>query len=124
MITPGCRFLRLVQTIFAISVFVFSSFAHATPSPTPAPPGSIDEKLFSGMQWRQIGPFRGGRALTVEGVPGEPDTYYFGAVAGGVWKMIEGGVKWHPLFDKQPISAIAGLANSTYDARVRSLGWG
>jgi len=40
--------------------------------------------LFKGLQWRQIGPFRGGRAVTIEGVPGEPDTYYFGAVAGGV----------------------------------------
>ena len=48
------------------------------------------------MQWRQIGPFRGGRALTIEGVPGEPDTYYFGAVAGGVWKTIDGGVNWTP----------------------------
>ncbi|HYS95098.1 MAG TPA: hypothetical protein VEL08_01100, partial [Chthoniobacterales bacterium] len=37
----------------------------ATPKPTPA--GAIDEKLFSGMQWRQIGPFRGGRALAIEG---------------------------------------------------------
>ena len=51
---------------------------------TPAP--QIDPKLFSGMQWRQVGPFRGGRALAIEGVPGEPNTYYFGAVAGGVWK--------------------------------------
>jgi len=103
MFTPGCRFLWLVQIIFASSVFVFSSFAQPTPSPTPAPPGDIDEKLFSGMQWRQIGPFRGGRALTIEGVPGEPDTYYFGAVAGGVLKTIDGGANWTPLFDKQPI---------------------
>src|SRR5207253_11425463 len=62
-----------------------------TASPKSAPPGAIDEKLFSGMQWRQIGPFRGGRALAIEGVPGEPDTYYFGAVAGGVWKTTDGG---------------------------------
>ncbi|HXY60382.1 MAG TPA: hypothetical protein VEH26_02120, partial [Chthoniobacterales bacterium] len=44
----------------------------ASPSVTPkaVPPGSIDEKLFGGMQWRQVGPFRGGRALAIEGVPG------------------------------------------------------
>ncbi|PYJ46370.1 MAG: glycosyl hydrolase [Verrucomicrobia bacterium] len=68
----------------------------ASPSPTAATPGSIDEKLFNGMQWRQIGPFRGGRALAIEGVVGEPDTYYFGAVAGGVWKTksIDGGKTW------------------------------
>src|SRR5947199_432571 len=124
MITPGCRFLRLVQTIFAISVFVFSSFAHATPSPTPAPPGSIDEKLFSGMQWRQIGPFRGGRALTIEGVPGEPDTDYFGAVAGGVWKTIDGGANWTPLFDKEPISSIGAIAIAPSDHNVIYAGTG
>src|SRR6476646_7843879 len=76
----------------------------ATPKPTPA--GAIDEKLFNGMKWRQIGPFRGGRALAIEGVPGEPDTYYFGAVAGGVWKTTDGGANWTPLFDKAPISSI------------------
>src|SRR5436190_6783245 len=110
MITPGRRCPRFVQTILATSVFAFSSFAQPAPSPTPAAPESIDEKLFSGMQWRQIGPFRGGRALTIEGVPSEPDTYYFGAVAGGVWKTIDGGANWTPLFDKQPISWIGAIA--------------
>ncbi len=41
------------------------------------------------MQWREIGPFRGGRGVAIEGVPGEPNTYYFGAVAGGIWKTTE-----------------------------------
>src|SRR5437016_796402 len=71
-----------------------------TTSPKPAPPGAIDEKLFSGMQWRQIGPFRGGRVLAIEGVPGEPDTYYFGAVAGGVWKTTDGGKTWTKVLSK------------------------
>src|SRR5439155_25065683 len=110
MITPGCRSIWLVQTIFATSVFFFSSFAQPAPSPTPVPPGNIDEKLFSGMQWRQIGPIRGGRALTIEGVPGEPDTSYFGSVAGGVWKTIEGGANWTRLFDEEPISWIGAIA--------------
>ena len=43
-----------------------------------------NQNLFSGMKWREVGPFRGGRTLTVEGIPGDPSTYYFGAVAGGV----------------------------------------
>src|SRR5205823_1938187 len=110
MITLGCRFLRLVETIFAISVFVFSSLAHATPFPTPAPPGSIDEKLFMGMQLRQIRPIRGGGSLTIQGVPGETNTYYFGAVAGGVRKTIDRAAHWTPLFDKQPISSIGAIA--------------
>ncbi|HEV2351735.1 MAG TPA: hypothetical protein VG028_18035, partial [Terriglobia bacterium] len=44
------------------------------------------DNTFKGMKWRLIGPFRGGRVLAVAGVPGDPNTYYFGAVAGGVWK--------------------------------------
>ena len=68
-----------------------------------------DQALFSGMKWRQIGPFRGGRVLAVTGIPGDPTTYYFGAVAGGVWKSTNGGVSWTPLFDKQPISSIGAI---------------
>ena len=49
--------------------------ADPSPSSTPPPPGTIDEKLFRGMQWRQVGPFRGGRALAIEGIPNEPNTY-------------------------------------------------
>src|SRR5256886_10228832 len=90
----------------------------ASPEKKPLPPGAIDEKLFSGMQWRQIGPFRGGRALAIEGVPGEPDTYYFGGVAGGVWKTTDGGQNWTPLFDKEVISSIGALAVAPSDHNV------
>ena len=104
MIAPSYRSVWLFQILFAVSVFLLPSFLRSAPSPTPTPPAAVNEKLLNGMQWRQIGPFRGGRALTIEGMQGEPDTYYFGAVAGGVWKTIDGGANWTPLFDKQPIS--------------------
>src|SRR6266550_2639368 len=90
MITSTLRFRLPALAILTGFVFVGSICLAATPSPTPTPAGAIDEKLFKGMQWRQIGPFRGGRALTIEGVPGELGTYYFGAVAGGVWKTTDG----------------------------------
>ena len=96
----------------------------ASVSPSPTPAGMIDEKLFKGMQWRQIGPFRGGRALAIEGVPGEPDTYYFGAVAGGVWKTIDGGQNWTPLFDKEAISSIGAIAVAPSDHNVVYAGTG
>src|SRR5262249_43110409 len=124
MIMPGCRSLWLVQVILAASVFFLSSFAQCAPSPTPVLPGGIDEKLFKGMRWRQSGPFRGGRALTIEGVAGEPDTYYFGAVAGGVWKTIDGGTNWTPLFDKQPISSIGAIAVAPSDHNLIYAGTG
>jgi hypothetical protein len=52
----------------------------------------VDPSLFSGLRWRLIGPFRGGRTVAVAGVPGQPKTHYFGAVAGGLWKTTDGGV--------------------------------
>src|SRR5215471_4801295 len=57
---------------------------------------TLDEKALKGMKWRQIGPFRGGGALAVTGVAGDLETYYFGAVAGGVWKTQNGGLTWTP----------------------------
>jgi hypothetical protein len=124
MITSTLRFRLPVLAILAGFVFVCSTSFAASPSPSPTPAGAIDEKLFKGMQWRQIGPFRGGRALTIEGVPGEPDTYYFGAVAGGVWKTTDGGANWKPLFDKEPISSIGAIAIALSDHNVIYAGTG
>ena len=76
--------------------------------PQPKRRAQFDEKLWSGMQWREIGPFRGGRAVAIEGVPGEPNTYYFGAVAGGIWKTTDGGANWKPIFDKQHSTSSIG----------------
>src|ERR1700674_1668547 len=88
MITSTLRRRPSLQLILAALVFTCANTFAASPSPTAArttspslmPAGAIDEKLFKGIQWRQVGPFRGGRALAIEGIPGEPDTYYFGAV--------------------------------------------
>jgi len=122
----GSRFgsRRSVQILLVALLFPFSSLLPAAPSPSPTPPRAVDEKLFKGLQWRQIGPFRGGRALTIEGVPGEPDTYYFGAVAGGVWKTTDGGANWTPLFDKEPISSIGAIAIAPSDHNVIYAGTG
>jgi photosystem II stability/assembly factor-like uncharacterized protein len=69
-----------------------------------------DENLFNGMKWRSIGPYRGGRVLAVTGVPGDPYTFYFGGVAGGVWRTTDGGLTWQPLFDKEAVSSIGAIA--------------
>src|SRR2546421_10238343 len=107
MISPGYRCLQFVQIVF---VLLFAAPLQSAPSPTPTPPGAIDEKLFNGMRWRQIGPFRGGRALAIDGVAGEPDTYYFGAVVGGAWKPTDGRAHWIPLFDRQQLSSLVRTA--------------
>jgi photosystem II stability/assembly factor-like uncharacterized protein len=128
LIFGGCLFICSSSPAVSPSPRVTTpspSAAHSPAvSPTPTIPGTIDEKLFNGMQWRQIGPFRGGRALAIEGVQGEPDTYYFGAVAGGVWKTIDGGANWTPLFDKADISSIGALAVAPFDHNVIYAGTG
>src|SRR5208282_3942877 len=60
-----------------------------------------DQGPWKGLQYRLIGPFRGGRVVAVSGVAGQSNIYYFGAVAGGVWKTTDGGLNWKPVFDKQ-----------------------
>ena len=76
------------------------------------------------MKWRLVGPFRGGRALAVAGVSSQPNTYYFGAVAGGVWKTTNGGLSWTPLFDKESIASIGAIAVAPSDPNVIYVGTG
>ncbi|MEJ2239411.1 MAG: hypothetical protein P8X82_14010, partial [Gemmatimonadales bacterium] len=54
----------------------------------------IDPELFQGMEWRNIGPFRGGRSVAVTGVAADQLTYYFGGVGSGVWKTTDAGQAW------------------------------
>src|SRR4029450_7936509 len=67
--------------------------------------------LYSGVKWRMLGPFRGGRVDAVSGVPGRPNEFYFGAVNGGVWKTIDAGRIWFPIFDSQPVASIGALSS-------------
>ncbi len=70
----------------------------------------VPEDLLSGLRWRMLGPFRGGRVDAVAGVPGRPNEFYFGSVNGGVWKTIDGGRVWAPIFDSQPVASIGAMA--------------
>ena len=80
--------------------------------------------LFSSLQWRLIGPFRGGRVLAVTGVPGEPRHFYFGAVDGGVWQTRDTGRTWEPIFDKEPVGSIGAIAVAPSDPQVIYVGSG
>jgi photosystem II stability/assembly factor-like uncharacterized protein len=65
--------------------------------------------LYSGLRWRMLGPFRGGRTPAACGVPGRPNEFYFGAANGGVWKSIDAGRVWTPVFDSQPVASIGAI---------------
>jgi photosystem II stability/assembly factor-like uncharacterized protein len=80
--------------------------------------------LYSGLHWRSIGPFRGGRSNAVTGVPGQPSTFYFGSVGGGVWKSENSGRTWTPIFDSQPVPSIGAIAVAPSNPNVLYVGTG
>ncbi len=68
------------------------------------------------LAYRSIGPaISGGRTTAVAGSDRDPSVYYAGGANGGVWKSIDGGVSWHPVFDRQPTAAIGAIAVSPLD---------
>jgi photosystem II stability/assembly factor-like uncharacterized protein len=90
----------------------------------PGARAAVDPSLFQDLQWRLIGPFRGGRVLAVSGVPSEPEHFYFGSVNGGVWETRDAGRTWQPIFDSQPAGSIGALDVAKSDPRVIYAGSG
>jgi photosystem II stability/assembly factor-like uncharacterized protein len=84
----------------------------------------FDEKTYSSVQWRSIGPFRGGRSCAVEGVRGKPNLFYFGATGGGVWKTNDGGKTWSNISDGFFGGSIGAVAVSEYDNNIIYAGGG
>ncbi|MGH9442006.1 MAG: WD40/YVTN/BNR-like repeat-containing protein, partial [Thermoanaerobaculia bacterium] len=78
---------------------------------------------FSGLKFRFIGP-PGNRVSAVVGVPGDSNVYYVGAASGGVWKSIDGGTEWKPIFDKMPAQSIGSIAIAPSDHSIVWVGTG
>jgi photosystem II stability/assembly factor-like uncharacterized protein len=101
-----------------------------TAAGTPAADAQSDDNEaqgpWKGMQYRLVGPFRGGRVVAVSGVVGQDNVYYFGAVAGGVWKTTDGGLTFKPIFDKvkDASPAIGAIAVAESDPNVIYVGTG
>src|SRR6266571_4280881 len=83
----------------------------------------VPDGIAAGLSWRLIGPFRAGWGTAVTGVAGQPDTFYFGAAGGGVWKTTDAGHTWSQLFDQGPLS-IGAIAVAPSDPRVLYVGTG
>jgi photosystem II stability/assembly factor-like uncharacterized protein len=84
----------------------------------------VDPRLVAEMRWRMIGPFRGGRTVGAVGVPREPNAFYIGVNNGGVWKSIDYGRVWTPIFDDQPTGSIGAIAVAPSDPNIIYVGSG
>jgi photosystem II stability/assembly factor-like uncharacterized protein len=100
--------------------------AAAAPADTSKKEDDEDKNPWKGLQYRLVGPFRGGRVVAVSGVVGQENTYYFGGVAGGVWKTTDGGLNWKPVFDKQKDASpsIGAIGVSESDPNIIYVGTG
>ncbi len=108
-------FSLVLSLLYNQILFISTSVATDTVSPS----------LFESKEWRLIGPFRGGRVLTVTGVKGDPLTYYMGAAGGGVWKTENGGTTWENKSDKDfNVGTIGAIAVSQSDPNVVYVGTG
>src|SRR3989449_2563896 len=86
---------------------------------------SLDARLLSGLVWRNVGPFRGGRISAVSGVIGQPGVFYVGTPNGGVWKTTSAGETWYPIFDSiKTISSIGAVEVAPSDPNVIYVGAG
>ena len=84
----------------------------------------VDTCMFKGLEWRCIGPFRGGRSATVTGVQGKPNLYYFGSTGGGVWKTLDGGQNWQNISDGYFGGSIGAVEVAASDPNVIYAGGG
>lgn len=89
----------------------------------PFEPGTNRKQSVLWHAVRSIGPFRGGRVTTVAGAT-DRNTHYFGTPGGGVWKTKDGGQVWHPIFEKERVASIGGLAVGPSDSNVIYVGTG
>ena len=86
---------------------------------------TVPAELLEVMEWRLVGPYRGGRVTTAVGVPGNPQLYYMGATGGGVWKTENAGLSWENISDEYfNVGTIGAIAVAESDPNVIYVGTG
>src|SRR5215813_11356398 len=90
---------RVLYLLLVFIGFSLISTTHAQRRQAAASQGTNQADSLKVLQWRQIGPFRGGRSTAVTGVASQPMVFYFGGTGGGVWKTSDGGINWEPISD-------------------------
>ena len=117
--------VALAASCFALVLFTSFAFSATTAATDDAKKPKTLSELLSGMKFRCIGPYRGGRVTAVTGVRGEPYTFYFGAAGGGVWRTTDAGSNWECLSDKDlKTGSVGAIAVSESDHNVIVAGMG
>jgi photosystem II stability/assembly factor-like uncharacterized protein len=113
----------MYRRLFQFLLAIIGAVAGAAMSTLPAQ--AVEERLIDGLEYRLIGPWRGGRVTTVTGVPGDDQRYYMGAAGGGVWKTTNAGATWENISDGQiPVGTIGAVAVAASDPNVIYVGTG
>jgi hypothetical protein len=111
--------------LLVLILFCYESVAQKkTAIPAATNTVSFDQAIYSGIRWRELGPFRGGRSSTVTGVKDNPNLYYFGTVGGGVWKTEDAGQTYQPLTDNYFGGTVGAVAVAESDPNVIYAGEG
>ena len=111
------------RRILAVLVLALLMFLSSAPVPAQQS-ASVSPSLFAEMRWRPIGPSRGGRTKSAAGHASQPYTFYIGVVNGGVWKTIDAGRTWTPIFDEQETGSIGAVVVAPSDPNVVYVGSG
>src|SRR5947209_14367990 len=102
-----------------------SAHPQGNESPHTQSAASIDPLLLKALEWRLIGPYRGGRVVAVAGDPVDAQTFYFGSTGGGVWKTTDGGIIWQNVSDGYfKRASVGAIAVSASDTNVIYVGMG
>lgn len=115
-------FFKIGMLLLTATLFITPMHSQRKNKKQSAP--EYPEELYSSLDYRLIGPFRGGRSGTVAGVPGEPNLYYFGATGGGVWRTTDGGRSWENISDGYFGGSIGAVEVSQSDHNVIYVGGG
>ncbi|HXT49101.1 MAG TPA: hypothetical protein VN717_10715, partial [Gemmatimonadaceae bacterium] len=111
----------ILAAAFVFVVLPFSAHSQSRKKQAPVRAAATREMpdtiALAALRYRYIGP-EGNRTDAVAGVKGDPNIYYAGAASGGLWKTIDAGAHWDPVFDSMPVSSIGAVAVAPSDANV------
>ncbi|WP_343487167.1 glycosyl hydrolase [Allomuricauda sp. d1] len=117
------RTLKVLLLVFALVPLLAA--AQRKKKKDTGPSIVLDDSLYSGLKWRNIGPFRGGRSVASTGVVGQPMTYYMGTTGGGIWKTVDDGMTWKNISDGQlKTGTVGAIAVSESNPNIVIAGMG